>query len=125
VLEPLTLTRIVTTVEALAAAVFADGAIVFRTAPDEALVLDAGQVHIDDPHAIIVQDTGWCGAWLDAGVAIAFLRAEAAWAPPPRRPAQAQGRVGNAPVKLWFEEDRVLFVVPHVVAQDFAERMVK
>jgi hypothetical protein len=42
---------------------------------------------------------------------------------PTARPAFAQGAVANIPLKLWFEHDRVLFIVQSPFAADFEERM--
>ncbi len=118
-LEPLTATRIVTTPEALDVFEGPAGCLVLRIAPDEALVLGEAEVSVADPHAIVVPDAGWSGTWLAADRADAFLAQECAWRLPAVRPAFAQGMVGHMPVKLWFETDRTLFVVPHVSATDF------
>ncbi len=118
------LTRIVTTPSALDTADVPTDAIVLRTAPDEALVLaDRSAISIDDPHAIIVHDTGWHGAWMTWDQARPFLQANCSWELPDERPALAQGRVADAPAKLWLEQDRMLIVVPHVMAHDVADRM--
>jgi hypothetical protein len=129
VLEPLTLTRVVSTAASLDALTFAPGTpedtIILRTAPDEAMILDAvpASVVVDDQHAIIVEDSGWCGAWLPTDVAEQFLLQNATWHLPPERPLFAQGMVAEAPVKVWAETQRVLLVVPRVAAQDFQSRM--
>lgn len=130
VLEPLTFTRVVSTPGALNEIVFDRGnadhePIVFRTAPDEAMVLnaDAGSVIVTDEHAIIAEDSGWCGAWLPLKEAEQFLRNNASWHLPAQRPVFAQGMVASAPVKVWAEKDRILFVVPHVYAQDLQMRI--
>lgn len=126
-LEPLTVTRIVSTSAELdrlvASGSFDDESIVLRTAPDEVVVVPSQTVATTDPHAIIVEDTGWCGAWLDEADAADFLRNNCTWEVPVERPAFAQGRVADAPVKLWLEHDRVLFLVPHVAAHDLGKRM--
>ncbi len=123
-LEPLLLTRIVSTPAALDTADIPAEVIVLRTAPDEALVLaDSSTISVDDPHAIIVDDTGWHGAWMSWDQAIPFLQANCAWELPAERPSMAQGRVADAPAKLWLEDDRMLIVVPHVMARDVADRM--
>jgi hypothetical protein len=121
VLERLTVTRVVTTPEALDAATMPTGVIVLRTAPDEALVLGTGDFVVDDPHAIVVADAGWSGVWLDSADAGEFLSHHCAWPRPATRPAFAQGMVAHMPVKLWLEEHRTLFVIPHVSAVDFGE----
>ena len=127
-IDTINVTRVVTTAEALANATVPADAIVLTTAPDEALVVGATEgtpppVEVDDPHAIIVEDAGWCGAWIPAIGADAFLDRECSWTRPTERPAFAQGMVAHLPVKLWFEADRTLFVVPHVSANELTLRM--
>ena len=122
-LERLRATRVVATPEALDRAVVATGCIVLRIAPDEALIIGEHPITADDPHAIVVDDAGWCGAWLSAEAAERFLRAECQFSTPPERPALAQGMVAGLPVKLWLEAERTLFVVPHVFAHDLQARM--
>jgi len=127
VLKPLPLTRIVTTIQALDSADFAADALVMRTAPDEALVISEHDFAPDiittaDPHAIVVSDSGWWGAWMAKEDARRFLRSNSSWELPPEG-GFAQGRVADAAAKLWVESDRVLFVVPHVAAHDFSLRM--
>ncbi len=117
------LTRVVSTPAALDAATVADTLIVLRTAPDEVLVIGNASFTVDDPHAIVVEDGGWCGAWMPWDQAEPFLRANCSWDLPTERPAMAQGRVADAPAKLWLEEDRMLFLVPHVTAVDVGDRM--
>ena len=39
------------------------------------------------------------------------------------RPAFAQGAVAHVATKLWFEENRVLIVVPSPMAPDFEEHL--
>jgi hypothetical protein len=42
---------------------------------------------------------------------------------PQKRPAFAQGAVADIPVKLWFEEDRILFLTPGPYAIALENRM--
>ncbi len=126
VLEPLPLVRIVSTPDALDAAAFRTDDLVLRVAPDEVLIVGDGSADgyvVEDRHAIIVQDAGWHGAWMTPDDVERLLRGNCSWKPPTARPTLAQGRVANAPVKLWLEDDRVLLLVPHVAAHDLAERM--
>lgn len=123
-LRPFPVTRVVATQSALDAATWPDGTLVLRLAPDEALVcLPVDEVAVSDSHAIVVADEGFLGAWVAAEAALAFLEGACAWELPSARPAFAQGAVANVPVKLWFEPDRVLFLVPAPFAADLAERM--
>ncbi len=124
-LEQLTFTRVVASPAALDAATFPADTIVLRTAADEVLLLgtSAGDVTVDDSHAIIVDDTGWAGAWFSPDEAARILRDHSTWDVPAERPAFAQGMLAHAPVKVWLETDRVLVAVPHVGAVDLAERI--
>ena len=126
-LEQLSATRIVATPAALDAAAWPQGALVLRTAPDEALVTPVvGQDLIlpHDPHAIVARETGFAAAWVAADEALEFLERSCEWELPFERPAFAQGAVAGLPLKLWLERDRVLFIVPAPFAADLEERMV-
>ena len=127
-LSTLPVTRIVSTAAAIDAATVPADALVLRTAPDEAIVIHADAVDptaiaVDDPHAIVVADAGWCGGWIPNAAADPFLDANCSWARPADRPAFAQGMVAHLPVKLWLEADRTLFVVPHVSAHELTHRL--
>jgi hypothetical protein len=123
-LKPFPATRIVAAPPALDAAAWPDRALVLRPAPDEAFIfLPVDEVAVGDPHAIIVAEDGFLGAWVPAEAALAFLERACAWELPSARPAFAQGAVANLPVKLWFEADRVLFLVPAPFAADLEDRM--
>ena len=78
---------------------------------------------IDDPHAIVERETGFSCVWLDHVTAIDVLERECGWELPQERPAFVQGIVAGLPVKLWFERDRVLFIVASPFAVDLAERL--
>lgn len=125
-LERLAATRISASPAALDAATWPAGAIVMRTAPDEILVtavVAASAITINDAHAIVEAETSLCAVWMTMPAALECLARECAWELPLARPAFAQGAVAGLPVKLWFEQDRVLFVVPEPFATDFAERL--
>ena len=122
--DRLTGTRIVSTSEAIDAAVWPEGARVFRLAPDEVLVTPAvSAAAVDDPHAIVELETGFSAVWLDHVAAIGVLERECDWELPQERPAFAQGIVAGLPVKVWFERDRVLFIVASPYAADLMERL--
>jgi hypothetical protein len=122
--ERLPLARIAAAPAALDGAVWPDGALVLRVAPDEALVLDGGALELEaDRHAIIEPEDGFAGIWLDAAEARELLARTCDWELPAARPAFAQGAVAGLPVKLWLEEDRILFLVPAPFAVEFSERM--
>lgn len=122
--EPFTGTRLVARPAALDAARWPQGAQVFRLAPDEALVaasVDASVV--DDAHAIVERETGFVALWLARAVALDWLERECDWDWRRDRSAFAQGLVAGLPVKLWFEPDRVLVLVPAPFADALQERV--
>jgi len=122
--ERFTGTRIVASAPSIDAAAWPEGALVFRLAPDEALVTAAvTSSAINDPHAIVERETGFSSVWLDHVTAIDVLERECGWELPQERPAFAQGIVAGLPVKVWFERDRVLFIVASPFAVDLAERL--
>ncbi len=117
-------TRIVATPASLDSARWPAGAIVLRTARDEAFVLAVVAADaIDDSHAIVVADAGYAGVWLSTDEAQAYLERHCEWEPPAVRPAFAQGMVGGLATKLWFEHNRVLILTPATLADDLQERL--
>lgn len=123
-LERIRTTRIAANPAALDAARWPVGALVLRIAPDEVLV--AGNAPLEfpgDAHAIVEQDEGFAAVWVPAGQALHFLERACEWELPQARPAFAQGAVAGLPMKLWFEADRILFLVPAPYATDLEERM--
>lgn len=113
---------------ALDSAVWGAGVVVMRVAPDEVLALtDIAPDLSSDPHAVVRPDHGYAAVWLADGQARQFLARHCEWAPPrlptTGRSAFAQGAVAGLPLKLWFEHDRVLILVPAPFATDLEERM--
>ena len=134
VLEMLGAIRVAATATALDAMQWPDNAIVLRTAGDEVIVLSSlrhaagsgsgsGSFSVDDEHAIMATDTSLHGVWIEHTEALSILGRECEWELPTMRPAFAQGAVAGLPMKLWFDEDRVLFVVAAPFAADFTERI--
>ena len=121
-LEVLAVTRVVATPESLDRATFSAESIVLRTAPDDVMVIGGGTVEVDDPHAIVREDAGWSGVWVNRVPAEAYLQASCSWPRPTARPAFAQGAIAHLAVKLWLTEDRTLFVFPTALTADFIER---
>ena len=122
-LEPLRGIRVVARPDAIDAAVLPADAVVLRFAPDEAFVLGAGPVGIDDPHAIVVDDAGFSAArlsWADYDEHVAPL---IEWPLPSERPALAQGLVAAVPAKLWITRDDVLLICPTAYVDDLTERL--
>ncbi len=120
--------RIVARPAALDALGADEQSIFMRLAADELLIIGeplekAELVLINDPHAIVLRETGFAGVWQPAGAALEFLACACEWELPKTRPAFAQGMVAGLPVKLWLESDRVLFVTAAPYAADLEERM--
>ena len=123
-LERFPATRIVAHPRAIDASVWPEGSLVFRLAPDEVLITPAiAATAVDDPHAIVELETGFSAVWIDHVTAIDLLERECDWELPRDRPAFAQGIVAGLPVKVWFERERVLFIVAAPFAADLAERL--
>ena len=96
--------------------------VVIRPAPDDVFLddVEVGDVHLDDPHAIIEAERGFVGGWCT----LDDLRRHLEWTPPIARPALAQGSVAGVPAKLWIEtDDRVFLVTAAAYADVLAERL--
>lgn len=123
-LERILLTHIVAAPAALDATVWPGSTRVLRIAADEALVIPPqADLALDDPYAITVLDDGFVGVWLAQTEALALLERACEWEPPQERPALAQGMVAGIPAKVWFETERILFLIPAPYAHDFQERL--
>jgi hypothetical protein len=78
-----------------------DHVTVLRFAPDDAFGVAATGLDIDDDHAIVEDEVGFVGAWLDAD----FVEPHLEWSLPTGRPALAQGSIAGVPAKLWLPAD--------------------
>ena len=78
-----------------------DDVTVLRLAPDDAFGVGATAVDIDDEHAIVEEEVGFVGAWLDPDDVEPHLE----WSLPTERPALAQGSIAGVPGKLWLPAD--------------------
>ena len=78
-----------------------DDVTVLRFAPDDAFGVGATAVDIDDEHAIVEDEVGFVGAWLDPDEVEPHLE----WPLPTERPALAQGSIAGVPAKLWLSGD--------------------
>lgn len=116
-------TRVVALPSALDSLKPPTGSIALRLAADELLIMPPAQVAVNDPHAIILPDGSFAGAWASASEAKRILERECEWELPRARPAFAQGAVAGIPVKLWLEEDRVFVVVQAPFVVEFEERI--
>jgi hypothetical protein len=75
-----------------------DEVTVLRFAPDDAFALGATAVTVDDERAIVEDEFGFVGAWLDP----ADVERHTEWPFPTERPALAQGSIAGVPAKLWL-----------------------
>ncbi|MEM7344077.1 MAG: hypothetical protein AAF485_07530 [Chloroflexota bacterium] len=98
-----------------------------RFAPDEIYVtpplLGTTSVTAADPHAIIISEGAFSGAWLSEDHALDLLEMHAEWEMPTERPAFDQGMVAGVAAKLYFKEGKVLFVAPSPYAHELEERL--
>src|SRR5262245_24769423 len=86
-LNRLPATRIVATPSALDSAAWPAESRVFRIAADEVLVSPPVEtLSLDDPHAIVVADSGFAGAWLPMTEALPLLERTCEWELPAARP---------------------------------------
>lgn len=94
---------------------------VLRLAPDEAFAVGAVDATIDDEHAIIEQEAGFTGAWVD----LAAITPHIEWTLTTGRPALAQGSIAGVPAKLWLPADdgTAFLVVAAAYADELSERL--
>ncbi len=100
----------------------ADGVTVLRFAPDETFAIGATATDVDiaDPHAIVVEEHGFVGAWCS----IADIGHHVEWSIPEDRPALVQGAIAGVPAKLWLPGGgSVLLVTPAPYADELTQRL--
>lgn len=119
--ELLDVIRVVATPAAIAG-LQSDGT-VLQIAPDEALVLDATDVVVDDPHAISVPDDGFVGVQLDRAALEDWCRREADWPLPDLVSFFTQGMVAGLGVKIWVNGGVALVICRASLATDLEERL--
>jgi hypothetical protein len=78
-----------------------DDITVLRLAPDDAFGVGATSVDLEDEYAIIEDEVGFVGAWLDPDDVVPHIE----WSLPTARPALAQGSIAGVPAKLWLPAD--------------------
>ena len=97
-----------------------------RIAADELLVTAPPEFDVPgEPHAIVRRETGFSCVWLDAADAERFLDRECDWKRPAGRPTLAQGEVAGVPVKLWFETERTLLLLPAPFGAALQRRLIR
>lgn len=113
--------RVVATPTAIAA-LSSDG-IVLQVAPDEALILDATDVAVDDDHAIVVPDDGFAGVQLPRSEVEDWCEREAEWELPDLVSFFVQGMVAGLAAKIWVNGDTALVITRTSLARDLEERL--
>lgn len=120
-------TRIVAEPRAIDNLIIPGGSVALRFAPDEIYVTPpltgTSAVTAADPHAIIISDGAFAGAWVDEAQALDLLEMHAEWEMPANRPAFAQGSVAGIATKLYFKAGKVLFVVQAPYAHELEDRL--
>jgi hypothetical protein len=96
-----------------------------RLAPDDVFVF--GQIPptslVDDPHAIVEEESGFHGAWFTMEEFDQRVRPHIDWQLPTEPRSFTQGFVANVPAKLWLTTDRVLLVTNAAYAHELQERI--
>ena len=97
-----------------------DNVTVLRFAPDDAFGVGALAIDVDDEHAIVEDEAGFAGSWLDP----AELEPHTEWPFPTERPALAQGSIAGVPAKLWLPTDgEALLLTAAAYADELATRL--
>jgi hypothetical protein len=101
------------------------GVTVLRTAADEALVIDAdaGEFKLDDPWAIVQEDTSWVAFAYDHETTARLFPRIASWEPPSAAQPFAQGMAVGLPVKAWWREEDMVIFGPACFEHDLRHRI--
>jgi len=121
--ETLVAWRAVADPAALDEAPWPHDATVLRIAPDEVLIVGAGRVDIDDPHAIVEQEEGFCAVVMTRSELETWLARTAEWRLPSGDSWFTQGSAAGLPVKVWVDGDRALLITHASLARDLEERL--
>ena len=130
-IERLAGTRIVAEPRAIDNLIIPGGSVALRFAPDEIYVTPplpgTSAVTATDPHATVISEGAFSGAWVAEAQALSLLERHAEWEMPSERPAFAQGSVAGVATKLYFSDERhegnVFFVVQAPYAHELEERL--
>lgn len=110
--EPLRATRVVAEPGLLDAASWPPASLPLRIAPDDVLLVGAAahQVSVDDPHAIVADEPGFVGAWLNAEHWAEVAGEHVEWHVPGPG-SLSQGMVAAVPCKVWIDVDGRALVI--------------
>ena len=113
--------RVVAKPAAIDAAPIPPGATVLRIAPDDAIVVDAPTLTIDDPFAIVEPEYAFVH-WHLTPAEFDGIRDHIEWPLPPDG-ALGQGLIAGVPAKILVGPDDVLLVVSAGLAHELSERL--
>jgi hypothetical protein len=90
-----------------------------RFAPDEVLVLGVASIRLDDPHAIVEDETGYVALTVERAV----VERHTEWRLPAAG-AIARGSIAGVPAKLtWLPDGRAWVVTQAAYAHELASRL--
>jgi hypothetical protein len=90
-----------------------------RFAPDEVLVVAVASIRLDDPHAIVEDETGYVAITVERAVVERHIE----WVLPAAG-AIAQGSIAGVPAKLtWLPDGRAWVVTQAAYAHELASRL--
>jgi len=115
--------RVVASPSAIEAAAFAEGALVFRIAPDDVLVFGDGPIEIPDEFAIVEPDNGWSALGVTEAQAEDILARHASWKAPDDRPILLQGMVAGLAAKVYLDGPRSKIIVAAPFAAELEDRL--
>ncbi len=127
--ERLTGTRIVAKPEVLDGIIWPSDQLVLRFAPDEIYITPSQDPKGfqkplgSDSHAIIISEGAFSGAWVAEPAALQLLEQFAEWEIPAQRPLFIQGSIAGIATKLWFTDEKVLFIVNTPYADELQGRL--
>jgi hypothetical protein len=96
-----------------------------RFAPDDLFVFGhvPPEPPVDDPHAIVEEETGFNGAWFTMKDFDKHIRPHIDWELPSEPRSFTQGLVASVPAKLWLTTDRVLLMTNAAYAHELEGRI--
>lgn len=113
--------RVVASPAALQSATWPPGAVALPVAPDEVLVLGSDRVTVDDPHALVEVELGFCAVEMERAVLAEWMSREAEWGLP--ESGFAQGMAAGLPVKVWVWGRRALLLTRASLAAELERRL--
>jgi hypothetical protein len=113
--------RVVATPAAIDAAQLPPGATMLRIAPDDAIVVGAATLTLDDPFAIVEPEYAFVH-WRLTPAEFDGVTHHIEW-PLPARGQLGQGLIAGVPAKIMIAPEHVLLVVSAGLAHELSERL--